>query len=49
MLAVAVAAALTMGFLIGLLSFKVKSRWCPHCGSSTLHSQPTGHNGGHHG
>lgn len=23
------------GFAAGLLSFKVKSRWCPHCGSTT--------------
>jgi hypothetical protein len=21
-----------LGFAAGLLSFKVKSRWCPHCG-----------------
>jgi NADH pyrophosphatase NudC (nudix superfamily) len=35
MLAVAVAAALVIGFLAGLLSFRVKSRWCPTCGSST--------------
>ena len=33
---IAVIAALTLGFLAGLLSFKVKARWCPHCGSTTL-------------
>jgi hypothetical protein len=26
-------AALMVGFLTGLLSFKVKTRWCPGCGS----------------
>lgn len=25
----------TAGFLVGLLAFKVKSRWCPECGSWT--------------
>jgi hypothetical protein len=28
-------AALVIGFLAGLLAFKVKSRWCPQCGSPT--------------
>jgi hypothetical protein len=23
------------GFLLGLLAFRVKSRWCPRCGEST--------------
>jgi NADH pyrophosphatase NudC (nudix superfamily) len=32
----AVCAALTVGFLAGLLSFKVKCRWCPECGATTL-------------
>jgi hypothetical protein len=31
----AVISALTLGFLAGLLSFKVKSRWCPQCGATT--------------
>jgi hypothetical protein len=31
----AVLAALTLGYLAGLLSFKVKDRWCPHCGATT--------------
>lgn len=26
---------LLIGFLGGLLSFKVKSRWCPNCGTLT--------------
>ena len=30
-----VIAALLTGFLAGLLSFKVKERWCPQCGSTT--------------
>lgn len=29
-------ATLMIGFSVGLLSFKVKSRWCPHCGSTTM-------------
>jgi NADH pyrophosphatase NudC (nudix superfamily) len=24
-----------LGFSAGLLSFKVKSRWCPQCGATT--------------
>ena len=35
----AVCAALTVGFLAGLLSFKVKGRWCPECGAIT-HAHP---------
>ncbi|MFI6226306.1 hypothetical protein ACIBCR_03170 [Micromonospora echinospora] len=30
-----VLAGLVLGFLIGLLTFVVKSRWCPRCGHST--------------
>lgn len=30
-----VIAALAVGFLAGLLCFKIKQRWCPHCGSLT--------------
>ncbi|WDZ87282.1 hypothetical protein [Micromonospora cathayae] len=26
---------LVPGFLVGLLAFKVKSRWCPRCGEYT--------------
>ncbi|WP_416904030.1 hypothetical protein [Micromonospora echinospora] len=26
---------LVPGFLLGLLAFRVKSRWCPYCGRST--------------
>jgi hypothetical protein len=29
-----VVAALVIGFLAGLLSFKVKTRWCPACGAT---------------
>jgi NADH pyrophosphatase NudC (nudix superfamily) len=32
-------AALVIGFLSGLLSFKVKTRWCPACGRSTTDLQ----------
>jgi hypothetical protein len=28
------------GFLVGLLAFRVKSRWCPRCGESTLAVPP---------
>jgi hypothetical protein len=35
MAAGAVTAALVVGFLAGLLTFKVKARWCPRCGSLT--------------
>jgi len=31
----ALAAVFVTGFLFGLLSFKVKSRWCPTCGTTT--------------
>lgn len=30
------------GFLLGLLAFKVKSRWCPRCGESTHTMPPAG-------
>jgi len=32
--AMAVVAALVLGFLGGLLSFRQKSRWCPICGAT---------------
>jgi len=32
----AVVSALMLGFLAGLLSFRVKSRWCPSCGATTV-------------
>ncbi len=28
-------AAFVLGFLIGLFTFHVKSRWCPECGATT--------------
>lgn len=40
MLVGAVLAALMLGFLAGLWSFKIKNRWCPRCGAATV---PLGH------
>ena len=39
----AVVAALVAGFIIGLVTFKVKDRWCPGCGATTseLARRPT--------
>ncbi|WBB76108.1 hypothetical protein O7602_11550 [Micromonospora sp. WMMD1128] len=31
---------LVPGFLLGLLAFRVKSRWCPRCGQSTEAMRP---------
>lgn len=45
MLGVAVAASMG-GFLAGLFSFKIKSRWCPTCGSTTHAHLPSE---AHHG
>jgi hypothetical protein len=41
----AVISALLVGYLAGLLSFKIKDRWCPHCGATTseLARQRAGH------
>nr|MDT0657259.1 NADH pyrophosphatase zinc ribbon domain-containing protein [Micromonospora sp. DSM 115978] len=25
-----------LGFLAGLFSFKIKARWCPRCGGTTV-------------
>lgn len=36
MLTVSVIAALLVGYLAGLVSFKVKARWCPGCGETTV-------------
>lgn len=33
---------LVPGFLVGLLAFRVKSRWCPQCGQSTQAMPPAG-------
>lgn len=33
---VGVIAALVTGFIAGLFSFKVKDRWCPACGATTI-------------
>ncbi len=40
MVAIAATGALLVGFLAGLISFKVKSRWCPHCGAMTTADLP---------
>ncbi len=32
----AVVAALVLGFLAGFFAFRVKTRWCPACGATTL-------------
>jgi len=29
-----------LGFLAGLFTFKLKSRWCPHCGAWTSEARP---------
>ena len=34
-MALAVGSAAMVGFLTGLFSFRVKSRWCPTCGWET--------------
>jgi hypothetical protein len=31
-----VLAALVVGYIAGLVSFKVKDRWCPQCGSTAV-------------
>jgi len=31
----AVAMGIVLGYLAGLFSFRVKSRWCPACGRTT--------------
>ena len=36
MFTTAVIAALMLDFLAGLLAFRVKSRWCPRCGTTTV-------------
>jgi hypothetical protein len=40
-----VSAALVIGFLAGLLAFKVKARWCPQCGSLTCAAAPENRDG----
>jgi len=40
MLVAAVMAAVVLGYLGGLLSFKIKSRWCPECGATTIDAIP---------
>lgn len=38
---IAMASATLIGFLAGLFSFKIKSRWCPECGAMTYPRPPT--------
>lgn len=33
---IALATTLVLGFLAGLLAFRVKCRWCPQCGATTV-------------
>lgn len=40
MVAIAATSALLVGFLAGLISFKVKRQWCPHCGAMTTADVP---------
>jgi hypothetical protein len=32
----AMVAAWMLGFVAGLLAFRVKTRWCPECGATTV-------------
>ena len=41
---IAATSGLLMGFLAGLISFKVKSRWCPQCGATTTAAVPASPN-----
>jgi hypothetical protein len=34
MIALVAIAALLLGFLAGLLAFRMKQRWCEHCGAT---------------
>ncbi|MFY1694827.1 MULTISPECIES: hypothetical protein [unclassified Solwaraspora] len=36
----ALTSAVLLGYLAGLFSFKVKSRWCPRCGELTTAQLP---------
>jgi hypothetical protein len=45
--AIAATSALLVGFLAGLISFKVKSRWCPQCGAMTTADLPAAVNPPH--
>jgi hypothetical protein len=40
MIIAAVTAVFVVGFLIGLFTFRVKSRWCPECGATTMPAEP---------
>jgi len=32
----ALTSGILLGFFVGLFSFKIKSRWCPDCGRTTV-------------
>jgi hypothetical protein len=36
---VAATGAFVVGFLIGLFTFRIKSRWCPECGATTTSTE----------
>lgn len=40
---VALTAVLVVSYLAGLLSFRVKQRWCPTCGATLTCPDPTYH------
>ena len=40
-MAIAMGCALTVGWLAGMLTFRIKQRWCPTCGASL--ACPLGH------
>lgn len=42
-LTIAVGIALVAGWLAGLLSFKIKQRWCTICGATLTCPDPTYH------
>jgi hypothetical protein len=39
----AVLAVLTVGFFVGLLTFRLKQRWCPTCGATLTCPDPASH------
>ena len=40
MVIAAATGAFVLGFLIGLFTFRIKSRWCPECGATTTPAEP---------
>jgi hypothetical protein len=39
MVIAAATGAFVAGFLIGLFTFRIKSRWCPECGATTTSTE----------